>query len=173
MYTYPLEEMSEQDALLLCQYLGKIKHIPEKEGLYLKIASVTQNLPFYINLVFIELSKGVYPMNETGVEKVINTIVQDVPSNGHFDHFRERLDAYYEKEYSLLAYQILTCLCESKQPLSRNDTVQAVLQLKEADEDLIKQIIKDLTQDFYLTMTDRRYTFRYKLLQDWWLTHYA
>ena len=173
MYTFNLEEMSPEDAAALCKYLGEIRKISNTNDLFKSIANSTQNLPYYINLVFIELSKGFFSSDKNGLKQVINSIVKDITGNGHFDHFRERLDAYYDKEYSRIAYQMLACLCESEKPLSRNEIVQSILRQNEADEDLIKQIIKDLTQDFYLSMDDRQYDFRYKLLKDWWLTHYA
>lgn len=174
MYTYLLYEMSETDAAGLCAELGRLHGVDDQNGLYAHIASQVERLPFFIDLIFTELSRTAAAADIPRADKAIKDIVQDLSGNGHFDHFKERIEVYYGQTHRQIARHLMSHLCAENTPQTRLQLRQAVLLQMEARHDEIDQVIKDLTKDFYLSMDDNgNYHFRYTLLRRWWAMHHA
>ncbi len=174
MHTYLLYEMSEEDAYALCAELGQLHGVTDRDGLYVHTASEVERLPFFIDLIFTELSRVAATADIAQANKAIKEIVQDLSGNGHFDHFRERIEVYYGQGHRQIAHHLMGHLCQENTPQTRAQLRQAVLLQMQAAQDEIDEVIKDLTKDFYLVLgDDGRYRFRYALLRRWWSLHYA
>ena len=176
MYTQILEEMTPKDALTLCKHLGEIHKIKDsKPSAFNHIVRETQRLPFYIDLIFTELAKqGHKTASKPQVDKIVKNIVLDVSGNGHFDHFRERVDSYYLEGQKELAYAILKWMSTQEKAVSRQELFKVLQHIHPVKEDSLAQTLKDLTRDLYIVMDDDlKYSFRYHLLQRWWRVHYA
>ena len=174
MYTYLLYEMSAPDAAALCTELGHLYGITDQNGLYNHIATQVERLPFFIDLIFTELSRSAIAADISLADKAVKDIVQDLSGNGHFDHFKERIEVYYGQTHQKIAHHLMSHLCSESTPQTRPQLRQAVLLQMEAATDEIDEVMKDLTKDFYLIMDDNgRYHFRYNLLRRWWTLHYA
>ncbi|MEK7254340.1 MAG: AAA family ATPase [Bacteroidota bacterium] len=176
MYTFVLEEMNETDAAALCSHLSWVYELEEAGGVNDHIARSVQNLPFYIDLVFKELSqKGTTAPTIAEVDATVLELVQDVSGNGNFDHFRERIDTYYSPADRLLGYLLLKNFALENRPLNRQDILQLARHETPAiEDDALNDCLKDLTRDLYLRMdAEGRFTFRYALLQRWWKMHYC
>lgn len=174
MHTYLLYEMSEADATALCAELGKLYGVADRDGLYAHTSKQVERLPFFIDLIFTELSRAAASADVSRADKAIKDIVQDLSGNGHFDHFKERIEVYYGQTHRQIAQYLMSHLCAESKPQSRNQLRQAVLLQMETPQDEIDEVIKDLTKDFYLSLDDNGgYRFRYDLLRRWWALHYA
>ncbi|MFN0033619.1 MAG: AAA family ATPase [Saprospiraceae bacterium] len=176
MYTFVLEEMNDADATALCVHLGKSYGLDDGGGVFAHIAGSVQNLPFYIDLVFKELSqKGIAAPTLAEVDATILELVQDVSGNGNFDHFRERIDTYYSPADRLLSYLLLKTFAIENRPLSRNDILQlARLENPAIEDDSVNDALKNLARDLYLQLdVEGQFSFRYTLLQRWWKMHYC
>lgn len=176
MYTFVLEEMNDVDATALCVHLGKSYGLDNKGSVFAHITGSVQNLPFYIDLVFKELSQnGITEPTLAEVDTTILELVQDVSGNGNFDHFRERIDTYYSREDRLLSYLLLKNFALEDGPLQRNDIIQLVRHENPAiADDSINDALKNLARDLYLHLDpEGGFSFRYTLLQRWWKMHYC
>ncbi len=176
MYTYVLKEMSDQDAAALCHHLGEQFHIQNADNCYFHIAESVQNLPFYIDLIFKELRlKKLHSPTRKEVEQVISDLVLDASGNGHFDHYRERLEAYYNEEERRLGYFILQLVASEEETLTRATIREAVkVEFPEYSSESVSEVIKDLMRDLYLQMDEQmRFGFRYQLLRRWWRMYYC
>jgi hypothetical protein len=174
MHTYLLHEMSEADAAELCAELGRLHHVADNNELYAHITVQVERLPFFIDLIFTELSRYPSAADIDRADKAVKDIVQDVSGNGHFDHFKERIEVYYGQTHRQIAHHLMSHLCAENNPQSRAQLRQAVLLQMEAPQGEIDEVIKDLTKDFYLYLDDNgNYHFRYALLRRWWALHYA
>jgi len=176
MYTQILEEMTPLDSLNLCKHLAEVHGIKKTLRTSFKyISEETQGLPFYIDLIFTELIKrNIREPKKADVDKMISLIVRDVSGNGHFDHFRERVDSYYKQGQKDLAYSILKWMSLQEQAISRRELLNTLSHISPVDENLLAQTLKDLTRDLYLVMDDDlKFSFRYRLLKRWWKLHYA
>ncbi len=174
MHTYLLYEMSETDAAALCAELGQLHGVADHNGLHAHIAEQVERLPFFIDLIFNELSRGSSSADISRADKAVKDVVQDLSGNGHFDHFKERIEVYYGQTHQQIAHHLMSHLCQEDTPQTRAQLRQAVLLQMQAAQYEIDEVIKDLTKDFYLTLADDgRYHFRYALLRRWWALHYA
>lgn len=174
MHTYLLYEMSETDAAELCAELGRLYSIGDKNELHAHIAAQVERLPFFIDLIFTELSRSPTTADIAKADGAVKDIVQDLSGNGHFDHFKERIEVYYGRTHRQIAHHLMSHLCAENNPQTRAQLRQAVLLQMEATHDEIDEVVKDLTKDFYLALDDNgRYLFRYALLRRWWSLHYA
>jgi hypothetical protein len=174
MHTFLLYEMSNPDAIALCTELGQLHQVADQDELYAHIAQKVERLPFFIDLVFTELSKKPAAANIERADKAIQDIVQDLSGNGHFDHFKERIEVYYGQAHQQIAHLLLSHLCAEDTPQTRPQLRQAVLLKMDAEQTKIDEVIKDLTTDFYLILNENgQYAFRYALLRRWWTIHYG
>jgi len=176
MHTFVMEEMSDADAASLCIHLGKVFGVEDVGGIFDYIATSLQNLPFYIDLVFKELSqRSIAAPTRSEVDLTLLEIIQDVSRNGHFDHFRERIDTYYSPADRQLGYLLLKNFALENRTLSRRDILQLARHENPAiEEDAMNDLLRDLTHDLYLKMDiEGHFSFRYTLLQRWWRMHYC
>jgi hypothetical protein len=174
MHTYLLYEMSDADATALCVELGRLHGVADRDGLYAHISAQVERLPFFIDLIFTELSRSATSADIARVDKAVKDIVQDLSGNGHFDHFKERIEVYYGQTHRQIAQHLMSHLCLGTTPQTRAQLRQAVLLQMTVPQNEVDEVIKDLTKDFYLSLDDEgRYHFRYTLLRRWWAIHYA
>lgn len=176
MYTYVLEEMGDSDATELCNYLGSMYDVKDSGGVFSFIAESVQNLPFYIDLIFKELSQnGISIPSQSDIEETVLELIQDISGNGNFDHFRERIESYYSPEGRQLAYHLLKIATLEDRALSRPELLHLIRHENPAiEEDALNDGLKNLARDLYLRMdANGLYSFRYALLQRWWKMHYC
>ena len=180
MYHFVLLEMNEEDATSLCNHLlDKEERLvckeEEREELIDYLIEQTQQLPFYLDLLFKGFSiNRIKELNQEVIDEGISELIRDVSGNGNFDHFRERIESYYEKGHAKLADRILVFLCQQDQALPKPEILKGLNQLKETDSRLLSEVLKALLRDLYLEMDKNGYyRFRYQLLKDWWRLHYS
>lgn len=112
MYTYLLYEMSEADAAELCVELGRLHGIVDRNDLYTHIAKQVERLPFFVDLIFTELSRNATQADVSRADKAVQDIVRDLSGNGHFDHFKERIEVYYGQTHQQIAQHLMSNLCK-------------------------------------------------------------
>ena len=179
MYHYIVQEMSPDDATLLIRHLMMKNNLDLEDGLVSYLATACSCLPFFIDRVIIQikLSFNGVPITQTRIDEIVDKFISGRGNNTQFNHFTERIDAYYDEKDKRIAHELLRILCKSNELLD-SETLQNLVKHKiEADDFEISKILIDLYEDMYV---DRivvgesiSYQFRFILLKKWWKLNYA
>ncbi len=96
-------------------------------------------------------------------------------SGRHFEHYAERIEAYYlfDEAAADLAFAILKVLSQTEELMAEAAVRDAVAtEIPVTDENLFQKTLKLLVKDHYLARSvsdsDRRYRFKYGIVQRWW-----
>ncbi|MCP4549722.1 MAG: hypothetical protein GY835_24970 [bacterium] len=183
METFSLEglapEHAQELALQGMQALvddGDIKLAAPAEALAKEIAEGTDGLPFYINYTVDRLTEIGEPVEVPHVAQAIDSLILDPEDKAHFDHYAERIEAYYlyDERSDDLALLILKILSHAGQPMAEGQIWDdAVAQIELTSEVLFQKTLNLLVKDHYLVRTvrgsARSYAFKYRIVQRWWL----
>ena len=140
------------------------------------IAEVTDGLPYYVNYCVDRLTEIHEPIELRHVPEAADSLILDPEDTAHFEHYAERIEAYYlfDEKAEELAFAILKVLSHAEEPMAEAaiwDAVTAEVEL--TNENLFQKTLKLLVKDHYLARTvsdgDRRYRFKYGIVQRWWL----
>lgn len=108
MYRYIVEEMSLEDATQLIKHLVKKHEIKLEAGLIEYLAKTCSCLPFFIDRIFTQLKLSFHEtfVTQTGIDKTVDEFISGRRNNNQFNHFTERIDAYYNKEEKSIAHSM-------------------------------------------------------------------
>ena len=186
MPSVEIHALSEPDAILLATRLlddEQVSFADEGPNAVLKrLVALTDCVPFYIENVCTrlgELDRTIRP------EDVETTVRQQLTSDldpWEMEHFRERLGIYYRGFVTDTSGQkvpndeIARSLLDTLSVVNEPQTIEQIWSAVKAtyavtDRQHIVQMLRSLALDHYLISdTDKRYSFRFPLIQGWWKT---
>jgi uncharacterized protein YejL (UPF0352 family) len=179
MYHSIVHEMSESDAIELVNHLAKKNHLNLKNEMVSHLAEACSCLPFFIDRIIIQmkLSFKDVAINQTDIDKTVEAFISGRENNNQFNHFTERIDAYYDLKEKRIAHEILRILSKSNEPVLSDTLLNHVKMKIESDDFEIFKILSDLYEDMYIDRDSDgdsvKYRFRYILLKKWWKLNYA
>jgi len=174
MHHYIVHEMTLSDATELVAYLMGKRGINSDNGMISYLAEACSCLPFFIDRILIQLKLSVNDrtINQADIDRTMDAFISGRDKNNQFNHFTERIEAYYDANDQRIAHQILRVLCKSNEAIQSDKLLDLVkLQTKSDDFEILK-ILSDLYEDMYIDREaagdDVCYRFRYVLLKKWW-----
>ena len=179
MYHYIVEEMNLEDSTQLIQHLVKKHEIGLESGLITYLAKACSCLPFFIDRVItqLRLSFAGILITEAGIDKTVDELISGRGNNSQFNHFTERIDAYYNNDEKRIAHELLRILSKSNDLITSETLLNLVKNKIEAEDYEISKILADLFEDMYVDkIIDSEsigYQFRFILLKKWWKLNYA
>lgn len=179
MYHYIVEEMNLEDSTQLIQHLVKKHEIDLESGLISYLAKACSCLPFFIDRVIthLKLSFAGISITEAGIDKTVNELISGRGNNSQFNHFTERIEAYYNNDEKRIAYELLRILSKSNDLMTSETLLNLVKNKIEAEDFEISKILADLFEDMYvdkiIDSESISYQFRFILLKKWWKLTYA
>ncbi len=182
MVTFSLEalapthagELAHQGLLALVED-GELNLNAPPEDLAAAIAEAADCLPYYVDYCVDRLTELEGPVELGHVSEAIDSLILDPEDTAHFEHYAERIEAYYlfHETAEELAFAILKILSRIEAPMAEaaiRDAVSAEVPL--TSENLLHKTLALLVKDHYLVRTvdgDRTYRFKYRIVQRWWL----
>jgi hypothetical protein len=134
------------------------------------IAEQTGGFPYYIHWVISELRMTGRAVTSADVEIVLKKLLTAPHDPCNLRHFKERLATYYPNEEKV-AQALLDQAAFFAAPLGQAELINVAKSAGATDENRIRDLLRLLAQDHYLTReSDGRYTFRHALLRRWWVT---
>lgn len=179
MYHYIVKEMTNEDAKLLIKHIVEKHKVNLSEELFDYLAQACSCLPFFIDRIFIQikLTFSETSVPKSGIDKIIEDFVAGRENNNQFNHFTERIDAYYNKEEKSIAHELLRNLCKSNDLLTSETLLNLVKSKIQAEDYQISKILADLFDDMYVDRIVEKesigYQFRFDLLKKWWRLNFA
>jgi len=179
MYHFIVNEMNLVDATQLVKHLKRKNNLNLKTELVGYLARTCSCLPFFIDRVItqMKLSFNDNAINQAGIDKTIDAFISGRDNNNQFNHFTERIDAYYDMKEKRIAHELLRVLCKSDEPVLSDKLINIVKSKIESDDFEIFKILSDLYEDLYVDRNSegdlKSYSFRYDLLKKWWKLNYA
>lgn len=170
MYTIDGQPLTLEDAMKLTINLIEGEKIAtfNVEKSARDIAEAVDCIPFYIHHLVNQLKTL---KEEVTYSVIINTIEECLhnPLNPwKMDHYRERIDNYYTEEQKPYVLNILDLLAIN--PPTTFTKLWQVLYNDPAtnNKEMARTIIRLLMKDYYLIQTGSIYSFRYRLVQQYW-----
>ncbi|MEN9565500.1 MAG: hypothetical protein RLZZ69_696, partial [Cyanobacteriota bacterium] len=175
---YPIEgqPLSLEDATELTMKLlqGEDISVVNPEQTAEQIALAVDCIPFYIHHL-INQFKDRDKESEINPEVIANTVNECLRSSLNLwkmDHYRERIDNYYDEEQKPYALEILDTLSINP-PTSFTRLWQYLKSEPETkDKEMARTVLRLLLKDYYLVQEDNlsgsMYAFRYQLVQKYW-----
>ena len=104
------------------------------------------------------------------IPEVINSCLLDPLNPWEMDHYRDRIDNYYNQEQLPYAFSLLDILSASKQTLSFDELLNCLrLESETQDKEMARNVLRLLERDYYIVrQPDLKYCFRYPLIQKYW-----
>jgi hypothetical protein len=159
--------------------LGKKNHLNLDNEMESYLAKSCSYLPFFIDRIItpMKLSFNDHTINQTDIDKTIEIFITGRENNHQFNHFTERIDAYYDLHNKRIAHELLRILCKNNEPILSETLLNSIKTKIEADDFEIFKILSDLYEDMYVDRdtddTAVYYRFRYPLLKKWWRLNFA
>ena len=133
-----------------------------------EIAEAVGCIPFYIHHLVNELKFVDSIINQNTIREAVNNSLLDPLNPWKMDHYRDRIDNYYESEQRQYALNILDILAVEP-PLNFNDLWQRLaLEEKTQDKEMTRNVLRLLLKDYYLIQQNKTYGFRYELVKSYW-----
>ena len=152
MEHYIVEEMSLEDANQLVKHLVDKHNVGVDEVLVTYLAQACSCLPFFIDRIFtqLRLSPNIESLTQRDIDTTIEEFISGRKNNNQFNHFTERIDAYYDKKEKLIAHELLLALCKSDEPLTSEILLNIVKSKIEVEDFEISEILSDLYREMYV-----------------------
>lgn len=170
MYTLDGQPLALEDAIKLTANLIEGENLAtfNVEKSARDIAEAVDCIPFYIHHLINQLKA----LNEEVTHSVIINTVEKCLRNPlnpwKLDHYRERIDNYYTEEQKPYALNILDLLAINP-PTSFQKLWQVLYNDPQTNnKEMARTIIRLLMKDYYLIQTGSIYSFRYRLVQQYW-----
>ncbi len=107
-------------------------------------------------------------INQDIVERTISDYLINPQNPWRMEHYRDRIDNYYESEQQQYALEILDILAVEP-PLSFNDLWQRLaLNSQTQNKEMTRDILRLLLKDYYLVQQNKTFGFRYGLVKSYW-----
>ena len=133
-----------------------------------EIAETVGCIPFYIHHVVNKLKFIDGSINHDIVSKVISDSLIDPLNPWQMEHYRSRIDNYYDSGQQVYALEILDRLA-TEQALTFNELWNRLsLNPQIQDKEMARSILRLLLKDYYLIQENKNYSFRYELVKKYW-----
>jgi len=172
MYTVDVKPLTLADATKLSESLLRGENIATvvSEPVAEEIAETSGCIPFYIHHL---VSSFKFTQEEVDIQAVgekLEELIIDSFNPLEMEHYRERIDRYYnlpQQEYALAILDILAVQPE----LKFNDIWEKIkFEIADSDKETARSVLKLLLKDYYLIRNGNTYSFRYKIVRKYWQT---
>ena len=170
MYTIDGQPLALEDAIKLTSYLIEGENIAtlNVEKSARDIAESVDCIPFYIHHLIDRLKNANQEVTHSLIINIVEDSLRDPLNPWKMDHYRERIDNYYTEEQKPYVLNILDILA-----INPPTTFQKLWQVLYSDpqtnnKEMARTIIRLLMKDYYLVQTGSIYSFRYRLVQQYW-----
>jgi transcriptional regulator with XRE-family HTH domain len=174
---YPIEgqPLSLEDATELTMKLlqGEDISVINPEQTAEQIALAVDCIPFYIHHLINQFQdRDEESINTEVIANTVNECLRSSLNLWKMDHYRERIDNYYDEAQKPYALEILDTLSINP-PTSFTRLWQYLKSEPETkDKEMARTVLRLLLKDYYLVQEDNlsgsMYTFRYQLVQKYW-----
>jgi hypothetical protein len=139
------------------------------------IAQEVDNIPFYIRGTIDRFQY--HPDRQLTIDvdtirQEIRSLLVDADDSWHMAHYLKRIANYYGDVDSELVRSILDIVADEQQSISTKDIIRTIQNSSQSaiPEQLIRDLLKLLEQDHYLTKDsiDLKYRFLYSLIRRYW-----
>lgn len=171
MYVQDVPPLSAKDATNLARKLleGENIHTPDIQGTAVFIADELSNIPFYIHHLIVKLKLRGISGDIPAIKGIIVDCLDDPLNPWKMEHYRERLDNYYDDKQRPYALNLLDILAAVDGALSFDELFRGIKQESETqDKEMARKVLRLLEQDYYIYKKDGRYQFRYPLIKKYW-----
>ncbi|MEG4404241.1 hypothetical protein [Microcoleus sp. MON2_D5] len=171
MYVQDVPPLSAKDATNLARKLLEGENIatPDIQGTAVFIADELSNIPFYIHHLIVKLKLRGGSGNIPAIQEIIADCLDDPLNPWRMEHYRERLDSYYDDKQRPYALNLLDILAAADGSLSFDELFSGIKQESETqDKEMARKVLRLLEQDYYIYKQDSRFQFRYPLIQKYW-----
>jgi hypothetical protein len=143
------------------------------EGLAEGIAGAVDCIPYYIHHVVYQMKQRRTPCTLEAVGELVERSLTDDQDVWQLEHYRKRVDAYYEPDERPTVLALLDVVAAAKGPVAFTDVFRTLkAHMPTEDREKALDLLTLLRHDHYLTQdADGRYRFRYGLIQRWWRLH--
>jgi len=154
---------------------------PSRELLDTFLEIIGVPIPYFLQILVRESLNEMERRGENTLsEDILKTAYEDGVlasyNRTYFEHYYERIEDYYDQGMAEIAKALLSQLARANS-LSREELWNLYMQKTEGkgNEDDFSYLLSDLENDFYIIhdVTEERYRFATKVLQDWWLRYHA
>ena len=172
MYVVDIKPLTLADGTKLSKLLLQGEKIATVSGepVAEEIAKIFGCIPFYIHHL---ISSFKFTQEEIGIKAVrdkLEELITNPLNPMEMDHYRERIDSYYnpqQQEYALAILDILAV----KPELKFNDLWNELKNYVEnSDKETARKVLKLLLKDYYLVQNNKAYAFRYEIVRKYWQT---
>jgi len=179
MYTISLSGFSKEDALKFLETAFEEDGLPFTEGIGNKILELVGEpyVPYFL-AVFVDI---LYEATEEGMspDEIFNLLEEVywsklLGSEGtrYFRDYGDRLKIYYS-EYIEPVKEILKEAAGSEEGINVDLAKEIFLERTGCSEDEFNLLLRDLENDFYISVRGDRIIFQSKLMRDWWGLNYG
>lgn len=171
MYVQDVPPLSAKDATNLARKLLEGENIktPDIQGTAVFIVDELSNIPFYIHHLIVKLKLRGGSGDIAAVKEIIADCLDDPLNPWRMEHYRQRLDSYYDDKQRPYALNLLDILAAADGALSFDELFQGIKQESETqDKEMARKVLRLLEQDYYIYKQDSKYLFRYPLIQKYW-----
>jgi len=171
MYPQDMPLLSTKDATTLARKLLEGENIvtPDIQGTAVAIADELNNIPFYIHHLIVKLKLRGGSGDAVVVKEIIADSLDDPTNPWKMEHYRERIDSYYDDKQRPYAMNLLDILAVANQPLFFDELFNRLKQYPETqDKEIARKVLSLLQKDYYIEKGDFGFQFRYPLIQKYW-----
>lgn len=172
MYPVDVPPLSEADATeLACKLLqGENILTSNLKATGVAIAQAVDCIPFYIQHLVKRLKLRGGMVEVANINEIIDECLLDPLNPWKMEHYRERIDVYYNDEQRLYALYLLDILAASAQPLLFDEVLNRLrLEPKTQDKEIARTVLGLLERDYYIVRhSDKKFRFRYPLIKRYW-----
>jgi hypothetical protein len=171
MYVQDVPPLSVKDATNLARKLLEGENIktPDIQGTAVFIADELSNIPFYIHHLIVKLKLRGGLGDIPAIQEIILDCLDDPLNPWKMEHYRQRLDSYYDDKQRPYALNLLDVLAKGDRALSFDELFGEIKQESETqDKEMARKVLRLLEQDYYIYKKDSKYLFRYPLIQKYW-----
>jgi hypothetical protein len=171
MLLYDVPPLADGPAVQLARDLidGEKLAAADPDGAAQAIAAEAGNVPFYIHWIAHTLVRKKRSAEPAVVKATVGELLVDPLDRLEMRHFRTRINNYYKDDVPA----VLTILDHvATHPTAKLPDITAEVRKKvqAADDEAIRELLRLLMLDHYLTRDRDGYVFRYPLLLRWWKT---
>ncbi|WP_445637816.1 AAA family ATPase [Nostoc sp. DSM 114161] len=171
MYAVDIPPLSQADATDLASRILQGENILTNDlrGTATAIAQAMDGIPFYIHHLIAKLKMRGGVVNATTITETIEDCLRDPLNLWKMDHYRERIDNYYNDEQRTYALSLLDILASTDQPLLFDGLFNRLQQEPATqNKETARTVLRLLERDYYILRHSNGFSFRYSLIQLYW-----
>ncbi|MEG4209685.1 hypothetical protein [Microcoleus sp. S13_B4] len=171
MYVQDVPPLSPKTATNLARRLLEGENIatPDIQGTAVFIADEVNYIPFYIHQLIAKVKMLGDSVDIPAIKAIIADSLNDPLNPWKMQHYGDRIKIYYKDSQYLYAVNLLDILAVAEQPLLFDELFDRLKQESETqDQEIARDVLRLLQQDYYIQKGDLGFQFRYPLIQKYW-----